>query len=99
VHLAFRPGDGALLVGSRDSDEVFTLDIDTGELAPFIAAGAGGLRAPAGMAFGPDEKLYVCSREGRQILRFDATCGEPDARPFIDDLEDFPEFIGLSPAR
>jgi hypothetical protein len=95
VHLAFRPGDGALLVGSRARDEVFALDTETGELSPLIAPGAGGLQAPAGMAFGPDGKLYVCSREGRQVLRFDAETGEPDAQPFLDDLEDFPEFIGL----
>jgi hypothetical protein len=47
------------------------------------------------MAFGPDGKLYVASRESKQILRFDAESGEPDAAPFIDGLEDFPEFIAL----
>ena len=47
------------------------------------------------MAFGPDGRLYVCSRETRQILRFDASTGAPDSTPFIDDLEDFPEFIAL----
>ena len=45
--------------------------------------------------FGPDGRLYVSSRETRQILRFDASTGKPDATPFIDDLEDFPEFIAL----
>ena len=59
------------------------------------AAGAGGLRAPAGMAFGPDGRLYVASRESKQILRFDPESGKPDAAPFIDALEDFPEFIAL----
>jgi hypothetical protein len=47
------------------------------------------------MAFGPDDRLYVSSRETRQILRFDASTGNPDATPFVDDLEDFPEFITL----
>ena len=95
VHLTFRAGDDALLAGSRDRHAIFAIDIATGEIAPLVAPGAGGLLAPAGMAFGPDGKLYVCSRETKQILRFDATTGAPDPMPFIDDLEDFPEFISL----
>jgi len=95
VHLAFRADDGALLAGSRDGAAVFIIDPETGEVTTLIESEAGGLRAPAGMAFGPDGDLYVCSRETRQILRFDANTGKPDATPFIDDLEDFPEFIAL----
>jgi hypothetical protein len=100
IHLLFRPADGALLVGSRDRDAVLAIDTETGETDTLIESGAGGLRAPAGMAFGPDGALYVNSREGRQVLRFDATSGKPHDAPFIDDLEDFPEFISLvdSPA-
>jgi hypothetical protein len=97
VHLVFRPGDGALLIGSRDRDQVFALDTTGGDLTPLIKPGAGGLKAPSGMTFGPDGMLYVCSREGRQVLRFDAATGEPDTKPFIDDLGDFPEFIALGP--
>ena len=67
----------------------------TGAVTTLVEPGAGGLRAPAGMAFGPDGRLYVSSRETRQILRFDASTGKPDATPFIDGLEDFPEFIAL----
>jgi sugar lactone lactonase YvrE len=52
------------------------------------------LRAPAGLAFDPDGRLYVCSRETGQILRFDAA-GTPDPEPFIDGLDDAPEFIAL----
>jgi len=95
VHLAFRVHDGALLAGSRDGNAVFAVDPETGALTTLIESGAGGLRAPAGMAFGPDGSLYVSSRETRQILRFDATTGKPDSTPFIDDLEDYPEFIAL----
>ncbi len=98
VHAAFRPSDGALLVGSRDGNAILTIDIASGEIATLVASGAGGLRAPAGMAFGPDGSLYVASRESRQILRFDAESGEADTAPFIDRLEDFPEFIALVPA-
>jgi len=95
VHLAFRAGDGALLAGSRDGHAVFAIDTGTGDVSPLIAPGAGGLQAPGGMAFDPDGKLYVSSRETKQILRFDATTGQPDPEPFIDGLQDFPEFISL----
>jgi hypothetical protein len=95
IHLLFRPVDGVLLVGSRDRHAVFAIDTATGEVSPLVEPHAGGLRSPAGLAFGPDDKLYVCSRDGKQILRFDAASGAPDDRPFIDDLEDFPEFITL----
>jgi glucose/arabinose dehydrogenase len=95
VHLTFRAHDGALLAGSRDGDAVFAIDPETAAVTTLVAPGAGGLRAPAGMAFGPDGMLYVGSRETRQILRFDASAGKPDSAPFIDDLDDFPEFIAL----
>lgn len=95
VHLAFRPGDGALLAGSRDRHAVFAIDTATGAVSPLIAPGAGGLRAPGGLGFGPDGGLYVCSRETKQILRFDAGTGKPDPEPFIDGLADYPEFISL----
>ncbi|MFN8590102.1 MAG: hypothetical protein U0031_01490 [Thermomicrobiales bacterium] len=95
IHLAFRPTDGALLVGSRDRNAIFVIDPENATVAPLTASGAGGLNAPAGMAFGPDGKVYIASREGRQILRFDPHDGTPDATPFIAALEDYPEFIAL----
>jgi DNA-binding beta-propeller fold protein YncE len=95
VHLAFRSGDSVLLVGSRDGHAVLAIDTASGEITPLIESGMGGLRAPGGIAFGPDGKLYVCSRETKQILRFDPKTGKPDPKPFIDGLEDFPEFISL----
>lgn len=94
VHLIFR-ADGALLAGSREHNAILAIDTASGEASTLVAPRAGGLNAPAGMAFGPDGKLYVGSREGRQILRFDAESGEPDEAPFIDGLEDNPEFIML----
>jgi DNA-binding beta-propeller fold protein YncE len=93
VHLLWDAKNGRLLVGSRDANAIFAIDPDSGAILPFVKAGAGGLRGPAGMAFGPDDAFYVCSRETKQILRFDPRTGEPDRSPFIDGLEDFPEFI------
>jgi DNA-binding beta-propeller fold protein YncE len=95
VHLTFRPADGWLLAGSRDRHAIFAIDTDSGDVAALVAPGAGGLRAPGGMAFGPDGRLYVCSRETGQVLRFDAASGAPDPAPFIDGLGDAPEFIAL----
>ena len=97
VHAVFRPSDGALLVGSRERNAILAIDVESGQASPLVAPGAGGLNAPAGMAFGADGKLYVASREGKQILRFAAETGAPDAAPFIDGLADFPEFIALVP--
>ena len=95
VHLTFRQPDGALQVGSRDRDAIVAIATETGEITTLVKSGAGGLRAPAGMAFGPDGKLYVSSRESKQMLRFNPTSGEPDDAPFINGLEDYPEFIAL----
>jgi len=95
VHLAFRSNGRVLLAGSRDDNAVFAIDTKTGDVSLLIKPRMGGLEAPAGMAFGSEGKLYICSRETKQILRFDAATGKPDSAPFIDGLEDFPEFISL----
>ncbi|MCA9881145.1 MAG: hypothetical protein KC442_25275, partial [Thermomicrobiales bacterium] len=95
VHLALRHPDKVLLVGSREQNAVFTIDPANGAVDQLIAPGAGGLEAPGGMATGSDGKLYVCSRKGKSILRFDPHTGEPDPAPFISGLKDFPEFISL----
>ena len=94
VHL-LAPAPHRLLVGSRDPSAIFEIDTASGQVSPLVRAGAGGLDGPAGMAIGPDKKLYVCSRESKQILRFDALSGAPDRAPFIDRLSDCPEFIRL----
>ncbi len=43
--------------------------------AEFVAPGAGGLGSVGGMAFGPDDHLYVSSVSGSNVLRFDGTTG------------------------
>lgn len=93
VHLLWDAARTRLLVGSRDHDAIFAIEPETGAVTSFVPPGAGGLRGPAGMAFGPDGALLVCSRETKQVLRVDPDTGEPDATPFLDNLEDFPEFI------
>jgi streptogramin lyase len=95
VHLLFHAKDSALLVGSRDRHAIVSVGPESGAVTPLIEPGAGGLQAPAGMALGPDGNLYVCSRETRQILRFDLATGKPDTAPFITNLDDSPEFVSL----
>jgi len=95
IHLLTRPSDGALLVGSRDRDAILALDPESGEVTTLVESGAGGLGEPAGMAIGPDDKLYVGSRKNQQVLRFDAESGHPDPAPFLKELDDAPEFIAL----
>jgi DNA-binding beta-propeller fold protein YncE len=95
VHLVVRPDDGAVLVGSREQNAIFVLDPETEAIDMLVKPSAGGLDAPAGMAIGPDGKLYVCSRKGKSILRFDPQTGVPDPEPFISGLRDYPEFISL----
>jgi hypothetical protein len=94
IHLLPLDADGRLLVGSRDTHAVLALDPERGTFATIVAPGAGGLRAPAGLALGPDGLLYVASRTGRSVLRFDLATGAP-AAPFLSALPDEPEFIVL----
>ncbi len=45
------------------------------------------------MAEDGDGWLYVASRLGNEILRFDHHTGKPDTNPFIPGLADNPEFL------
>lgn len=61
-----------LYVANEGSDEVLRFDGTSGAFVDvFVAAGAGGLAAPAGMVFGPDGALHVASVETNTVLRFD----------------------------
>lgn len=65
--------EGYLYVANEGSDEVLRYDGATGEFVDvFVAAGAGGLSAPAGMVFGPDGVLHVASVNTNTVLRYDA---------------------------
>ena len=91
IHLL--AGDGVLYVGNRGNESVVKCDPRSGQVSPFIHPKAGGLSNPSGLAFGNDGYFYVGSRGTHQILRYRLSDGWPDKRPFIDDLEDEPEFI------
>jgi DNA-binding beta-propeller fold protein YncE len=91
IHLA-ASGD-ALYIGNRGNESVVKCDLRTERISPFIAPRAGGLKNPSGLAFGDDGYLYVASRSSRQILRYRLENGAPARRPFIDNLQDEPQFI------
>jgi DNA-binding beta-propeller fold protein YncE len=64
-----------LLVTSSFSDTIERFDGFTGEsLGSFVAAGAGGLDGPAGVAVGPDGNVYVTSST-QEVLRYDGETG------------------------
>jgi streptogramin lyase len=51
-------------------------DVEAGKPAALVVvAGAGGLRAPTGVTFGPDGHLYVSSAGSNQVLRYDGRTG------------------------
>jgi len=61
---------------------VLRYDAETGALiGEFVAAGSGGLKDTAGIAFGPDSNLYVASWSSNEILRYDGADGT-----FIDEF-------------
>jgi hypothetical protein len=91
IHLAM--GGDVLYIGNRGNESVAKCDLLSEQVTPFIHPQAGGLKNPSGLAFGDDGYLYVASRGSRQILRYRLSDGWPDRRPFIDHLDDEPEFI------
>lgn len=93
VHLLTWPERGLLLVGDRDAGTVVALDPTSGDMTPRVAARAGGLETPAGLAWGPEGLLYVADRTGRRVIRFDPATGQPVAPPLLEHLPDEPEFI------
>ena len=91
IHLAV--DRSTLYIGNRGNESVVKCDLLTEEVTPFIRPKSGGLKNPSGLAIGGDGWFYAGSRGSRQILRYRLSDGSPDARPFIDDLKDEPEFI------
>jgi sugar lactone lactonase YvrE len=91
IHLA-ASGD-VLYIGNRGNESVVKCELGSEHVLPFIRPKAGGLKNPSGLAFGGDGYFYVASRSSRQVLRYRLSDGAPDKRPFIDDLDDEPQFI------
>jgi hypothetical protein len=65
-----------LLAGDFRFNSVFRFDDETGaEIPGGVAAGSAGLEATAGVAVGPDGKIYVSSQNSGEILFYDGRTG------------------------
>ena len=70
------PARADLLVASSETDAVLRYDAASGAFrGSFVAAGAGGLDQPRGIAVGPDGELYVASFMTDEVLRYDGATG------------------------
>ncbi len=95
IHLLLSPDGRYLLIGSGGKDSIMRHDLRQTSTSVFVEPKSAGLNGPAGMAFGDDGFLYVASRNSKQILRYGGIDGRPRGKPFINDLEDNPEFLML----
>lgn len=78
--------NGDLFISSSD-DSVLRFDGKSGAiLGAFVLGGAGGLQNPAGIKFGVDGNLYVCSRGSQSVLRYEGETGK-----FIDSIQAPPD--------
>lgn len=93
VHLLFSGDGGSLFCSSAGNSCICRYDLNVGKVSLFVEPKSAGLEGPAGMALGDDDYLYVASRLSNRILRFKATDGTPDKKPFIHELKDNPEFL------
>lgn len=66
-----------LFVSSEYNDRILRFDAETGDLIEvFVPTGSGGLGAPLGLTFGPDDNLYVSSAITDEVLRYDGETGD-----------------------
>jgi WD40 repeat protein len=95
IHLLLSPDGRYLLIGSGGKDSIMRHDLRQSSTSVFVEPKSAGLNGPAGMAFGDDGFFYVASRNSKQILRYGGIDGRPRGKPFINNLEDNPEFLML----
>jgi sugar lactone lactonase YvrE len=81
VDLVFGP-DRLLYVAAFGSNSVVRIDVDSGEIAAFVAPGSGGLSGPAGLAFGLNGNLFVSSFNNHSVIEYHGVTGAP-VRVFI----------------
>ena len=90
IQAIFTPDARALLVSDNGRNCVWRIDAATGRAEELVRAGSGGLDAPSALALQGDV-LYVGSRLGRKVLKYDARDGA-----FIGvfaELPSGPEFL------
>lgn len=67
--------DNQLYVASGTDNRIVRIDVDSGGVSTFVAAGSGGLDFPMSVLFGPDDNLYVSSWTNNCVLRYDGVTG------------------------
>ena len=90
IQALFTPDGSSLLVTDNKANCVWRLSMSTGKVHVLVKPGAGGLDAASSVAV-RDHVLYVGSRLGRRILKFDAKTGTPLGT--FAELPSNPEFL------
>jgi hypothetical protein len=74
IQATFTPDARALLVSDNGRNCVWSVSVASGRVSELVRPGAGGLDAPSALALQGDV-LYVGSRLGKKVLKFDARDG------------------------
>ena len=90
IQVMFTPDGARMLVTDNKANCVWSRQLATGETRQLVAPGDGGLSAPSSIAL-RDHVLYVGSRLGRQILKFDSKSGR--FLGVFAELPSNPEFL------
>lgn len=67
--------DRMLYTASFGASRIFRTNPDLDLTLPFVATGAGGLEAPAGLTFGSNGNLFVSSSGNHRVLEFNGVTG------------------------
>ncbi len=91
IQLIFTPGGEALLVSDNKLNCVLRVTLADQSWSILIPESAG-IDAASSLAISGNQ-LYVGSRKGKEVLRFNLTDGTAESAPFLQDLPDNPEFF------
>jgi sugar lactone lactonase YvrE len=90
IQVMFTPDGARMLVTDNKANCVWSQQLATGETRQLVAPGDGGLNAPSSIAL-RDHVLYVGSRLGKQVLKFDSKSGR--SLGVFAELPSNPEFL------
>ncbi len=91
IQLLFTPDGKSLLISDNKLNCVVQVTLADQKWKVLIPESAG-IDAASSLAVSGDS-LYVGSRKGKEILRFNLADGTPESAPFLQNLPDNPEFF------